>query len=63
MRFEITKDNVLFLYKYYSYSVKEDEISKKVYGTFKKDWNTYYDEIRDDFSEAMGGKKMLSLLQ
>lgn len=54
MRFEITKDNVLFLYRYYSYSIKEDEISKKVYGTFKKDWDTYYNEIRNDFSQAMG---------
>lgn len=53
MIFTKTKDDILFLYRYYSLNVKEDEISRKVYGTFKKEWDTYYGEIKNDFRKAM----------
>lgn len=53
MTFNITDDNVLYLYPYYSYSEKDDEMSKKVYHVFKKDWDKYLPDIRKDLFEAV----------
>lgn len=49
MSLHIDENNILYRYDYYSYSEKSDEISKKVYQTFKKDYSFYYSEIRDEF--------------
>lgn len=53
MTFSITDDKVLYLYPYYSLNEKQDEMSKKVYQVFKKDWNTHFNDIRNDLFDAV----------
>lgn len=53
MNFSITDDNVLYLYPYYSMNDKEDEMSKKVYQVFKKDWGTHFNDIYNDLCSAI----------
>lgn len=53
MKFSITNDEVLYLYPYYSLNEKNDEMSKKVYHVFKKNWGTFFFDIRDDLFEAV----------
>lgn len=52
MTFKLTYDNVLYLYPYYSMSEKNDEMSKRVYHVFKKDWDTHLPEICEDLHKA-----------
>lgn len=53
MTFNFTDDKVLYLYPYYSLNEKQDEMSKKVYQVFKRDWDTHYNYIRKDLFEAV----------
>ncbi len=55
MEFSVTDDEVLFMYPYYSYSEKSDEMSKAVYKVFKKGWGmyNYFPRIKADLSEAI----------
>ncbi len=53
MGFKIDENGMRYLDNYYSFGVKEDEFSKKVYHTFKKGYNTYYNELLEMFCEAL----------
>ena len=55
MGFQVTDDEVLYLYTYYSLDEKHDEVSKIVYHVFKKGWGVdrYLPDICDDLFEAV----------
>lgn len=55
MTFKTTNDEVLYLYPYYPYDEKSDEMSKGVYHVFKRNWglNTYLPDIYAELSEAV----------
>lgn len=55
MDFSVTNDGVLYLYPYYTWGDKEDEMSKEVYHVFKRNWNVnqYLPGIYDDLYAAI----------